>query len=249
MDNRIAITVAAYYGDWKNKKSRNSASIRYTCGEGPQALLTNPGCRGAAFGEAGAGQLSTTINGPFFSQTNAVITGMSKIYGFEVEGNAAVTEELTTGWTLNYAGNKFTRLVANFIQSYSQFTNAKGNSHARFPKWAGSFNAGYQTSLTENWDWFLRGDVSYFGKTFLDVDNLAYCKGYWMTNARMGVEGDGTRIEFWVKNALQERNWSACARWSEFDRPFDASFLTAYQTAIVAPQNKRQIGIKTSIKF
>lgn len=248
-DNRVAINVAAYYGKWTNKKSRIQASVQFTCGEGPQALLTNPGCRGATFGEAGAGQLARTVNGPFFSPTNIVVSGASKIYGFEVEGNAAVTEELTTGWTLNYAGNKFTNFIANFILPYSGFTNVKGNAHARFPKWAGSFNAGYTTSLNDNWDWFLRGDVSYFGKTFLDVDNLAFCKAYWMTNARTGVENDDVRVEFWVKNALQDRNWSACSRFSEFDLPLDLTFLTAYQTAIVAPQNKRQFGIKTSIKF
>ena len=249
MDNRLSVNLAAYYGEWKNKKSRIQAAVQFTCGEGPNALLINPGCRGAAFGEAGVGQLSRTINGPFFSPTNIVVSGQSKIYGFEMEGNAAVTEELTTGWTLNYAGNKFTNFIANFIQPYANFTNAKGNAHARFPKWAGSFNAAYQASLTDNWDWFARGDVSYFGKTFLDVDNLAFCSSYWMTNARMGVESEGTRLELFVKNALNDDNWAACSRFSEFDLPLDLSFITSYQTAIVAPQNKRQIGIRTSIKF
>ncbi|MDX2222636.1 MAG: TonB-dependent receptor [Rhodospirillaceae bacterium] len=249
LDNRIAISVAAYYAEWTNKKSRIQASVQFTCGEGPQALLTNPGCRGAAFNEAGAGQLARTVNGPFFSATNVVVSGTSEIYGFEIEGNAAVTEAFTAGWTLNYAGNKFTEFIANFIQPYANFTNVKGNAHARFPKWAGSVNGAYTAGLTDTWDWFLRGDVSYFGKTFIDVDNLAFCDSYITANARTGIEREDFRLEFFVKNLLNDDNWAACARFSEFDLPTDLTFITAYQTVIVSPQNKRQFGLRTSIKF
>ncbi|MDX2223184.1 MAG: TonB-dependent receptor [Rhodospirillaceae bacterium] len=249
LDNRIAVSLAAYYGEWANKKSRIQALVQYTCGEGPQALLSNPGCRGAAFNEAGAGQLARTVTGPFFSATNVVVAGTSKIYGFEVEGNAAVTENLTTGWTVNYAGNKFTEFIANFIQPYANFTNAKGNAHARFPKWSGSVNGSYTAGLTDNWDWFLRGDLSYFGKTFIDVDNLSVCDSYFIANARTGIEREDFRLEFFVKNLFDDKNWSACARFSEFDLPTDLTFITAYQTIIVTPQNKRQFGLRTSIKF
>ena len=95
----------------------------------------------------------------------------------------------------------------------------------------------------------MRGDASYFGKTFVDVDNLAYCDAYWLTNARTGVEKEGVRVEFFIKNLLNDDSWSACSRFSEFDLPNDGATSTLYQSIIVAPQNKRQFGLKTAIKF
>jgi hypothetical protein len=166
-----------------------------------------------------------------------------------LESNAALAEGWTAGMSLAYAGNKFTNFRANFIQPYAQFTNVKGNAHARYPKWAGALNSSYTGQLTSEWEWFVRGDLSYFGKTFLDVDNLAFCSSYWLANARAGVESEGARIELFVKNLFDDDNWAACSRFSEFDLPLDLSFITSYQTAIVAPQNKRQFGIKTSLKF
>ena len=87
------------------------------------------------------------------------------------------------------------------------------------------------------------------GKTFVEVDNLATCDSYMLANTRAGVEKDGFRLELFVKNLFNDNNWAACSRFSEFDLPLDLSNLTQYQGVIVAPQNKRQFGLKTAIKF
>jgi hypothetical protein len=65
----------------------------------------------------------------------------------------------------------------------------------------------------------------------------------------MGVEREDASIEFFVKNALQDRNWNTCVRFAEFDLPQDLAFLVSYHTVLVTPQNKRQFGIRTSLKF
>ncbi|MDX2145553.1 MAG: TonB-dependent receptor, partial [Rhodospirillaceae bacterium] len=248
LDNRLSLNFAGYYGKWDGKKSRIVVSVQYICGD-PSSPNNTAGCR-PALGEAGPGQPARNANGtPALRTTNVVVDGNSKIYGFELEGNAALAEGWTSGWTLNYAGNKFTNFTANFIAPYARFTNVKGNAHARFPKWAGSINSAYTGQLTSEWEWFVRGDLSYFGKTFIDVDNLAQCDSYFLANARTGVERDDFRLELFVKNLFDDDNYSACSRFSEFDLPFDLNFLTQYQGVIVAPQNKRQFGLKTSLKF
>jgi outer membrane receptor protein involved in Fe transport len=248
LDNRLSLNVAGYYGKWSGKKSRIVVSVQYICGD-PSSPNNTAGCR-PALGEAGPGQPARNANGtPALRTTNVVVDGNSKIYGFEIEGNAALAEGWTSGWTLNYAGNKFTNFTANFILPYARYTNVKGNAHARFPKWAGSVNSSYEGQLNAEWQWFVRGDVSYFGKTFIDVDNLASCDSYMLANARTGVEKDAFRVELFVKNLFDDDNWAACSRFSEFDLPFDLNFLTQYQGIIVAPQNKRQFGLKTSLKF
>jgi iron complex outermembrane recepter protein len=248
LDNRLALNLAGYYGEWANKKSRIVVSVQYICGD-PQSANNSAGCR-PALGEAGPGQPARNANGtPALRTTNVVVSGDSKIWGFEFEGNAALAEGWDAGWTLGYAGNKFTNFTANFILPYAGFTNVKGNSHARFPKWSWSVNSTYTVDLNDDWEWFARGDLSFFGKTFVDVDNLAECDSYYLANARTGVEKSGFRLELFVKNLLNDDNWAACTRFSEFDLPLDINFLTQYQGVIVSPQNKRQVGLRTAITF
>ncbi|MBL8642829.1 MAG: TonB-dependent receptor, partial [Rhodospirillaceae bacterium] len=248
MDNRVSTNMAAYYGEWKNKKSRLNVPIQLLCGEF-NLPPTATGCRGPALGEATVGQPARTATGPFISTITASVAGRSKIWGFEFESQAAVTEKWNAGFSLDYAGNKFTELFANVIQAYAGFTNVKGNKHPRFPKWSGQFNSTYTDQLTEDWEWFVRGDVSYFGKTFVDLDNLATCDSYFLASARAGVQREDLNIEFFVKNLFNDTNWNTCARFSEFDLPMDTSSLTTYNGVLVVPQNKRQFGIRTSISF
>lgn len=248
LDNRVSLNMAGYYGEWASKKSRIVVSVQYICGD-PQSANGSAGCR-PALGEAGPGQPARNVNGTgTLRTTNVVVAGDSKIWGLELEGNAVLAEGWNTGWTLGYAGNKFTNFTANFILPYAQFTNVKGNQHARFPKWSWSGNTEYTASLTDDWEWFARGDLSYFGQTYVEVDNLATCDGYFLANARTGVQKDGMRLEFFIKNLLDDDNWAACSRFSEFDLPLDLNFLTQYQGVIVAPQNKRQFGLRTAINF
>lgn len=247
-DNRLSINTAAYYGEWANKKSRIVVPVNFTCGS-VLAPVGNPGCNVATGGAVAGQPAKNPNNSPLLQNTNVVVSGDSKIWGFELETNAALAEGWTAGGTLDFAGNKFTNFTANFITGYANFNNVKGNAHARFPKWSGSLNSAYTNSLNDTWDWFVRGDASYFGKTFVDVDNLAYCDAYWLTNARTGVEKEGVRVEFFIKNLLNDDSWSACSRFSEFDLPNDGATSTLYQSIIVAPQNKRQFGLKTAIKF
>jgi iron complex outermembrane receptor protein len=247
-DNRLSFTTAAYYGEWTNKKSRIVVPVNFTCGQS-LAPVGNPGCN-VATGGAPAGQPARNPDGsPFLQNTNVVVSGDSKIWGFELEANAALAEGWTAGGTFDYAGNKFTSFTANFITGYAGFNNVKGNAHARFPKWSGSFNTAYTAALNDTWEWFIRADASYFGRTFVDVDNLAYCDDFWTVNSRAGVEKDGFRIELFVKNLFNDDSWAACSRFSEFDLPNDGSTSTLYQSIIVAPQNKRQFGLKTALTF
>ena len=67
--------------------------------------------------------------------------------------------------------------------------------------------------------------------------------------APAGVEKENFRIELFVKNLLDDDSWAACSRFSEFDLPNDGTTSTLYQSIIVAPQNKRQFGLKTAITF
>ena len=90
----------------------------------------------------------------------------------------------------------------------------------------------------------------YFGKTFPEVDNLAYCDSYITANARIGIEKDNLRIEAFVKNAFDDSSYTACQRFSDFDGiQLEFSVLTSYQGVQVTPQVPRQFGVRTSLNF
>jgi iron complex outermembrane receptor protein len=243
-DNRVTFSADAYYGRWKNQKSRANALIVETC-----RSLTQTGCIPSQNGAALGQPQRDFLGNPLASSRDTIISSTSDIWGAEFEGQVAVTPELSVTLTVDYAASKLKYFFANFIASYTNFTDMAGNANPRYPKWSGSITPVYTHALNETWDWFVRGDISYTGKTYVDVDNLAYCKPYWLVNARAGIERKDVRVELWVKNLFNDDNWAACARWTDFTRPIDFSYFTYYQGVAVTPQNKRQFGIKTSVTF
>ena len=249
LDDRIAISTAVYYGDWTAKKVRQVVAVNFTCGDFP-ATVGSPGCR-PNLGEASAGQPSRNADGsPSFNNSNVVSAYDVEIWGAEFEATAALTERLRLGGALTYARSRMKEGIFNTVTPIAGSNNIKGNANPRFPEWSGSVNAEYEAPLTDAWRWFVRGDASYFGKTFVDLDNVATCKSYVVANSGAGVSRDKLRVELFVKNLFDDDSWAACARFLEFDLPQDgAGNPNIYQTVIVAPQLKRQLGLRASWRF
>lgn len=244
-DGRLNVSTAAYYGKWKNQKSRVVATIRETC---KPSNANSTGCRAQDL--TAQGDLASLADGtPISTARNTTITGTGEVYGLEVEGQALLSEGWTADFSFAYAASKFTNFESNFEQTFANFIDMKGNEHARYPKWTGSISSTYTRPLNNEWDWFVRADAIYFGKTWVSVANLAQCNDYWLFNSRAGIERDNLRVELWVKNLFNDDNWSACARWTDFSRKIDFARFTFYQGVAVTPQNKRQFGLKTSINF
>jgi len=249
MDNRANFSLATYYGKWKGQKGRGLALVQEDCGSPSHGF--NGGCTtGSPLGLGTAGQPARNLDGSaFLNSRNVNVAGTSKLWGLEFEGNAAVTEHWDVHGNLTYARSKYTDYLFNFFSFNTGFSQMKGNQNPRFPKWSGTINSGYTAELTQSWDWFVNGDLIYFGKTFSDESNLAWCDGYWLTNARAGVEKDSFRLELFVKNVFNDKNWTACNRWTSFDEAPSLALLTRAQGIAVSPQNKRQFGLRTSIDF
>lgn len=243
-DGRVSYAAAAYYGEWENLKSRIISVINETC-----RTTTQAGCN-PALGGAPIGQPARTATGaPQLIPRNNVVSGSAKIYGLEFEGSAALTDNWSVDLSANLADSELLEFNSTFITSYAGFSNVRGNKLARFPKWSGALSSTYRGKMGNTWEWFLRADLSYFGKTFAEVDNLAYCDAYFVSNARSGFERENLRVELWAKNIFNDDSWTACARNTDQARPADLSFFTYYQGVTASPQNRRQFGVKASIRF
>jgi len=248
-DNRASFNVAGYYGEWKNQKGRSVAVIQEDCGSpshgGVAGATAANGCANGA-----NGQPAVNANGtPFLNSRNVNVPGTSKLWGVEWESAAALTEEWDTKLTVTYARTKYKDFLFNFVAPIAGYSQMKGNSNARFPKWSGALASDYQASFNDTWDWFLNGDISYTGKTFADESNLAKCDDFFLVNARAGFDKEDMRVELFVKNIMNDDNWAACARWTDFDTAANLAGLTLNQGIAVSPQSKRQFGLRTSLNF
>lgn len=242
-ENRASIGVAIYKGDWINQKGRSVAAIREDCGSPSHGASATSGCLAGA-----TGLPATNADGsPFLNFRNFNVAGSTTLSGIELQGAVQVNEHWDIEPTFTYAKTEYKSFVFNFLSSISQFTQMKGNQNARFPKVSGSLGSNYKAELNSNWNWYIHGDVSYVGKTFVDESNLAFCNAYFLTNARVGFEKGDLRVEGFVRNALNEKSYAACSRWSDFDS--NPSVGTQYQGAAVTPQNPRQLGIRIAVKF
>jgi iron complex outermembrane receptor protein len=249
LDGRFVVNSAFYYGDWTNKKVRQVVSVNFTCGDFP-VPMGSAGCR-PQIGEGAQGEPARNPNGtPVFSNSSVVSAYDAKIWGAEFEWAATPTENLRLGGALTWAKSEMKEGIFNTISQIAGTNNIKGKANPRFPEWSGSINGEYTSRLTETWNWFARGDAAFFGKTYVDLDNLAQCKGYTLANAGVGASNGNTRVELFVRNLFDDDSWAACARFLEFDLPQDgAGNPNTYMTVIVAPQLKRQIGLRASYKF
>ncbi len=245
LDRRAATNIAAYYGEWAFQKGRSVALIQEDCGS-PSHPVSAGGCPNGANGLPAI----NADGSPFRNSRNFNIPGTSKLWGLEFEGALLITERWDSKLTLTYAKSEYDDFQFNFVAPIAGFSQQKGNSNARFPEWSGSLASGYSAPFKESgWDWFVNGDISYFGKTNVDESNLAQCDAYTLANARLGAEKDGVRIEGFVRNVFDDDSWTACARWTDFDFAPGLGSLTRFQGVAVSPQVPRQYGIRASIKF
>lgn len=250
LDRRARTSVAAYYGEWQNQKGRTLFIVREDCGSfahgGVGGATAQNGCLNGPNGLP-----ATFADGtPFTNSRNANVPGTSTLWGIEAEGALLVTERWDLRGTLTWAKSEYDDFIFNFVQPIAGFTQMKGNQNARFPEWSGSISSGYTAPIEgSDWSWFVNGDLSYVGKTFVDESNLAYCKDYTIGNLRMGGEKDGLRIEGFVRNLFDDDSWAACARWTDFDSAPSLGQLTTFQGVAVTPQMPRQYGIRMIVKF
>ena len=94
----------------------------------------------------------------------------------------------------------------------------------------------------------MRVDGEYFGEAYNEEANFSTMGDFWRFNLRGGFERDDLRIEGYVKNLLDDDNYLAGARWSDFSGTFLFAFLYS-QGVAVTPAEKRTIGLRVVYDF
>ncbi len=251
LDGRVQTNLAVFTQEWTGIKGRSTVLVNETCRAGD--IDVDPACQTVnGLGVGDPKQIPDPSGGgglvPFFNSRNVLLPGDADITGVELESWFRPNEDLTLTINLSHIDSEYTDYKFNFVAPIAGYSQMSGNGTPRQPEWSGNATATQRLTLAGN-DAYIRGEMIYQGKAFVDESNLAFLDDYTVFNLRAGVTTDNLLIELFVKNLLDEDAWATGARWTDFSSPTQFAFLTAKQGVVVSPQDRREFGIRASYRF
>lgn len=212
---------------------------------------------------------SVIINNlPISVITNA---GKTEVWGFELEANARLTDNLTAGLTYAFAQAEF-KDFCDPVQG-AELTGfdcvaptgtpggqVKGNQTPNSPEHQVTANAAYTYPLKSDMDLQLRADYSFMTKKYAQVHNLAYVGDRHLLNLRLGLRTDAWSATLFVDNVLDDRTPSTVVRFADLanlntgpnENPEQDNVpgTTATERGFLVPlARSRQVGITLTYDF
>jgi iron complex outermembrane receptor protein len=202
LDGRVSLNVATYYIKLTNQQLTNTA------------FTINP--------MTGVGTANSYIEN----------VGETEIKGVEIEYNMLLTENWDLSLGLSYTNAEITRYLsqdqadltsplpasafnipncpsaeacAALAQAdLEEYGDVSGNRPPRAPEFQGFLVTRYGVPMSNGWEWFIGGDVTYEGSKYAQVHNLAETGSRTYLGARTGFKGDRWTIELWGKNLTDD---------------------------------------------
>ena len=169
--------------------------------------------------------------------------GESEIKGFEVEGNYALTDNLTLSGSLGHVNAEFTVVTDTVHAVYFGTPDAAGKKAPRFPEWSGSLSLTYADQLASGMPYYARIDSSYVGKRYADISNLNWTEAGTIVNVRLGVEPGDYKVELFATNLTDSDVPTGVGRSSDPEAGF---VQYSYRLGL---RDKRQVGLRVSAEF
>ena len=227
LDNRLQFNISGWYYEWKNRPFPLAVTwVRDADTPAQRDRRPND-----------------------FANTQTVSVGGSlKLKGIEFESAFAITDSWDAQLNISWQDSKNTELFNNDqVTVNGGFSNLKGLTNPRYPDVMANFSTTYEQPLAGDWNWYTRWDIIYSGEYYAGPSNLMEGPDYFLINPRLGIVRDNLRIEAFVRNLLQEDAW-ATVMGNRHYRHFSFDFRS-FHAAIVSPQEKRTIGLRTNFTF
>jgi len=170
------------------------------------------------------------------------------IQGIEFEGTAHVTKEFTAHAVINWTDAK--RSAYDDNSWFSAFTsgavpNQNGNRVDLVPAIQAAADLTYNGKLNNDWGWYAHGGVYYTGAQYAEATDIARLSGYAHVNVSLGLTMGQYKLEGYITNLTQDKNWTYAVRF-----PDPAFFFSeAHQGVIAGAPNPRNFGFRLSAKF
>lgn len=140
-------------------------------------------------------------------------TGGAKIWGIELDGAWAATENFTLDYAVSFSNAEYeSGAISGRIGSLGACDGVAcpidgaigGNDIQRQPPFQANVGATFSGTLAAGWDWFLRGDVIHQTKQYIDEMNLAWLPDRTLVHARFQVGNGPWTAALWARNLMDE---------------------------------------------
>lgn len=192
-----------------------------------------------------------------FASSSTVVTGLansgrSLVRGVELD----LTVLPAKGVTINMSGAINDTNIRSFADpSISRLTGVIDNGFVgkHLPltsMYSFSVSPQYTGNIPgrDNATWFVRADLNYKSKQYLDAANYTWIKDRTVVNARLGVTLDKVSLEAFATNLFNNRNYTSIQQ-NTVQTPGSALSSGAYSYLIVGLPELRTVGLKASVKF
>lgn len=173
--------------------------------------------------------------------------GQTQIPGLEVE----LTTQLTDNWniraTLARVQAEYKKINSTVCRDvYGDITCGGDRELQNTPKLTMSLGSFYRREVTNGWDWYLNGDVSYRSAMYVSEVNLAKNPAATVANLRTGFEKGPWNVALFVENLTDEDTPAFATRTSDFGTSTANGGPYGYQLALRKP---REWGVTASYRF
>ncbi|MBL8630098.1 MAG: TonB-dependent receptor, partial [Rhodospirillaceae bacterium] len=146
------------------------------------------------------------------------VYGDAKLKGLEFETTALLAPGWDASLRFNWQEGTYTNYTQGLVATglVVGLYGYNGKKLPRVPQYSGSFSTGYRAGLSGDWDWFVRADAAYTGKSWDSEANIVKTDDYIRTNARIGVENQDLMIELFAKNLFNDKHWDYAFRNASF---------------------------------
>jgi iron complex outermembrane receptor protein len=183
LDGRLILNAAAYYIDWSDMQI-----TAVPTGIDPNNLAP--------------GSVAPTI---FLNVGD--VTSM----GFEIDGQFQATDAISINYAFSTSdpefadGTKWGQFVGVCDDVFCPADGeVGGKSLPRQSKTQGSFGMQYDGDFSGDMDFFVRADLTYTSKQYVDALNLAWAPARSIVNTSAGISGDKWSVTAWVENLFDK---------------------------------------------
>jgi iron complex outermembrane recepter protein len=138
--------------------------------------------------------------------------GNAESRGIELQTLFAATDRLTLNLSASFIDPKFSDDTLSFRFNgrcddivCPRSTSVGGNTLPRTPKTQLAGGAEWNSTFGNDFEFFLRGDVTYQSEMQIDEMNIGQIEPRTLVNARIGIAKDGWSADLWGRNILDER--------------------------------------------
>jgi iron complex outermembrane receptor protein len=226
VDGRWYANAAIYYLEWVGRQGVRTVQVD----------LNQDGII-----QTGAAPNGETFNAVPFS------AGDSNTRGIELDGAYSLTDRLTVGGSAAYAKTNITKALNETLPlRFFGITDAKGFEFGQVPKFSSAVYADYEAPLMGDRSWFVRTDLTYRGRMWDSIANLAYVPSQVLTNVRGGVRADNWEVTAFITNLFNDKTLES-ARYQSDSATDPFFFQLSASEATLA--NKRQVGVTATYRF